>query len=59
MAENIVLSFALLFGAVIALICAVYVALETRRKRIRLAQEQNQEMIDNTQEVEEVKDFIE
>ncbi len=34
MSENIVLSFTLLFGAIIALICAVYVAL-IRRAEIK------------------------
>ena len=59
MAENIVLSFALLFGAVIALICAIYVALDMRRRRISLLEKQEKEMLDNTEEVEEVKGFIE
>lgn len=33
MAENIVVTFALLYGASITLICAVYVALGIRKKR--------------------------
>lgn len=32
MSENILVTFALLFGATIALVCAIYVALITRRK---------------------------
>jgi len=32
MSQNIVLTFALLYGASIALICAVYVALSVRKK---------------------------
>ena len=35
MSQNIVLTFALLFGAVIALICSVYVALTHRREARR------------------------
>ena len=34
MASNIVLTFALLFGATIAAICAIYVALITRIKKL-------------------------
>jgi len=33
MSQNIVVTFALLYGACIALVCAVYVALGIRRKR--------------------------
>jgi len=33
MSQNIVVTFALLYGACIALVCAVYVALGMRRKR--------------------------
>jgi hypothetical protein len=33
MSQNIVVTFTLLFGASIALICAVYVALNMRKKR--------------------------
>lgn len=32
MAENILLTFALLFGATVTLICAIYVALIQRKK---------------------------
>lgn len=35
-------SFALLFGAVIALICAVYTALGMRRKRKQISESQPQ-----------------
>lgn len=34
MAQNIVLTFALLYGACIAVIAAVYVALDMKKKRL-------------------------
>jgi len=43
MSENIVLSFALLFGATIALICAVYVALGFRGRKKQHALEYDQD----------------
>jgi len=42
MAENILLTFGLLFGATIALICAIYVALIARKNRKQLIKEQTQ-----------------
>ena len=41
MSNNIVLTFALLFGAFVALICAIYVYLISRRRR---QEEQNQQI---------------
>lgn len=51
MAENIVLSFAFLFGAVIALICAVYAFLIMRRNQALKLTELEEE------EVPELEDF--
>lgn len=45
MNTELIRSFALLFAAVIALICAVYVGLGMRKKRIAAAQEQQQEIV--------------
>jgi len=40
MSDNIVLSFTLLFGAVIALICAIYVSIGMRRKKQKRLEEE-------------------
>lgn len=42
MSENIIVTFALLFGATIALICAVYVALGARKTKKQHAIEYDQ-----------------
>ena len=50
MARSIVLTFALLYGAVIALICAVYVYLMNRRKKKAQKTEEATQLVDTTEQ---------